>query len=59
MYNFKAIPSASPKLLNFNQHYPSKKVIFLVNPYKIEVMITYFKEMLELPNSGEMTTFTI
>ena len=28
--NFKAIPSASPKLLNFNQDHPSKKVVFLV-----------------------------
>ena len=28
--NFKAIPRASPKLLNLNQDHPSKKVAFLV-----------------------------
>ena len=28
--NFKFIPSASRKLLNLKQHYPSEKVIFLV-----------------------------
>ena len=28
--NFKSVPSASPKLLNLNQDYPSKKAIFLV-----------------------------
>ena len=28
--NFKFVPSASPKLLNLNQDYPSKKVTFLV-----------------------------
>ena len=28
--NFKFAPSASPKLLNFNQDHPSKKVVFLV-----------------------------
>ena len=28
--NFKAIPSASPKLLNLNKDHPSKKVFFLV-----------------------------
>ena len=28
--NFKSVPSASPKLLNVNKDYPSKKAIFLV-----------------------------
>ena len=28
--NFKAIPSANPKLLNLNQDQPSKNVVFLV-----------------------------
>ena len=28
--NFKFVPSANRKLLNFNQDHPSKKVIFLV-----------------------------
>ena len=28
--NFKALPSASPKLLNLNQDNPSKKVLFRV-----------------------------
>ena len=27
--NFKFVPSASPKLFNLNQDYPSKKAIFL------------------------------
>ena len=30
VWNFKAIPAASPKLLNLNQDRPSKKVFFLV-----------------------------
>ena len=30
LYNFKVIPSASPKLLNFNQDHFSKKMDFLV-----------------------------
>ena len=48
--NFKFVPSASPKLLNLNQDHPSKKQFFRSNPYKIEVMVTSFIEMLELPN---------
>ena len=28
--NFKFVPSASPKLLNLNQDYPSKEAVFLV-----------------------------
>ena len=31
VWNFKTIPSVIPKLLNLNQDYPSKKVVFLVN----------------------------
>ena len=53
------MPSASPKLLNLNQDYPSKKCFFWSNLYKIEVMITSFIEMLELPNFGHMTKPTI
>ena len=30
VYNFKVIPSTSPKLLNLNQDHSSKKVVFLV-----------------------------
>ena len=56
--NFKAIPNASPKLLNLSQDYPSKKWFFWSYPYKIEVMITYLIELLELPNFGHVTTST-
>ena len=50
--NVRAIPSASPKLLNLNQDHSSK---FWSNPYIIEVMITSLTEMLELPNCSHMT----
>ena len=56
--SFKAIPSASPKLLNFNQDHPSKKVVFLVKTLT-EVEITSLIEVLELPNFGRVTTSTI
>ena len=36
-----------------------KKLFFWSNSYKIEAMITYHIEMLELPNFGRMTTSTI
>ena len=49
--NFKAISSASPKLLNLNQDHPSKKCFFWSNRYIIE--------MLQLLNLGHMTTSTI
>ena len=57
--NFKFVPSASPKLLNLNQDHPSKKAIFWSNLYKIEIMITFLIEMLQLSNFGHMTTSTI
>ena len=38
---------------------PLKKICFLVKSCKIEVMITSLTEMLELPNFGHRTTFTI
>ena len=38
---------------------PQKKQFFLSNPYKIEVMITFLIEMLQLPNFGHMTTSMI
>ena len=53
------MPSASHKLLKFNQDTPQKKWFFWSNPYKIEVMITSFIEVLELPNFGHMTTSAI
>ena len=56
---FKFVPSASPKLLNLNQDHPSKKRFFWSNPYKIEVMITFLIEMLQLPDFGHMTTSII
>ena len=59
--NFKFVPSASFKLLNLNQDHPSpqKKRFFLSNRYKIEVMITFLIEMLQLPNFGHMNTSII
>ena len=59
MQNYKFVPSVSPKLLNLNQDHPSKKWFFWSNPYKIEVMITFLIEMLQLPNFGQMTTSII
>ena len=44
------------QLLNLNQSHPSKKLFFWSNPYKTEVMITSFIEMLAIPNFGHMTT---
>ena len=38
---------------------PKKSVFFWSNPYKIEVMITSFVEVLQLPNFGHMTISTI
>ena len=55
----KLRPSASPKLLNLNQDYRSKKSFFWSNSYKIEVMITSQIEMIELQNFGHMTECTI
>ena len=57
--NIKFVPSASPKLLNLNQDHPSKKRFSWSNPYKIEVMITFPIEMLQLPNFGHMTASII
>ena len=53
------VPSGSPKLLNLNQDHPSKKWFFWSNPYKIEAMITFLLEMLQLPDFGHMTASTI
>ena len=57
--NFKAIPSASPKLLNLNQGHPLKNWFFWSNPYTIEVMMSSLIEILELPNFGHMIKSTI
>ena len=57
--NFKFVPSASPKLSNLNHDRSSKKRFFWSNFYKIEVVITFFTEMLQLPNFGHMTTSVI
>ena len=54
VWNFKFLPSASPKLLHLNKDHP-----LWSNPYKIEVMITSLIEMLELPNFSHMTTFKL
>ena len=37
----------------------SSKSFYWSNPYKIEVMIISFIEMLQLPNFGHMTTYTV
>ena len=34
-------------------------MVFWSKPHKIEIMITYLKDMLESPNFGHMTTSTI
>ena len=57
--NLKIVSSAHPKLLNLNQDHSSKKRFFCSNPYKIEVMITFLIEMVQLPNFGHMTTSII
>ena len=57
--NFWAIPSASSTLFNLNQEYPLKNSIFRSNPNKIGVVITYLREMLDLPNFGHVTATTI
>ena len=54
--NFKVIPSASPNLLNLTN--PQKSDFVGIWPFKIEIMITSLKEMLELPDLGHMTTST-
>ena len=57
--NFKAIPNASPKLLNLNQKHISKNLFFWSNHYKIEVMITSLIEIIDLPNFGQITFSTV
>ena len=57
LLNFKPIPSISPKLMNSNHDYPSKKIFFWSVPQKTEVLRILPIEMLELPNFGHMTTF--
>ena len=59
LQNFKTISNSSPKLLNLNEKHPSKKWFFWSYPYKIEVVITSFLEMQELPNFSHMTTSAI
>ena len=54
--NFKAIPSASPKLSDLNQDHSSQKYFFRSNPYKIEVMMSSLTEILEVVNFGHMPT---
>ena len=55
----KFLSSASPKFLNLNQDYTSKKRFFCSNLYEIEVMTTSLLEMPELPYFGHMTISTI
>ena len=64
MQNFKVIPSASLKLLNLGQKYPSKKgfsgqilIKSLSSFYK--VIMIYLIEMLQLPNFGPMIRYTM
>ena len=53
LYNFKAMPSASLKLLSLNSDHPLQKS----NPlHKMEVTRTSLVEMLERPNFGHMNT---
>ena len=59
MLNFKFVPSARPKLLNLNQDHPSKKQFFWSSPDKIQVMITFLIEMLQLPNFSHMISSII
>ena len=56
---FKARPSASPKLLNLKQDHFSKKCFLWSNTYRIEFMVISVIKMLDLPNFGHMTTYTI
>ena len=56
--NYKAKPSASPKLLNLNQDNSFKKEFLWQSPYKIKVMVTLIK-VLQLPNFGHITTSTL
>ena len=48
-----------PSYWTWTKATPQKKWFFWSNSYKIEVMITSLTEMLELPNFGHMTTFTL
>ena len=57
--NFKFVPSASPNYWTWTKTTAQKKRFFWSNPHKIEVMITFLIEMLELPNFGHMTTCII
>ena len=50
VWNVKAIPSASQKILNLNQEHPPKKWFLWPDRYEIEIMMTSLIEMLELPN---------
>ena len=67
VWNVKAIPSASIIELKFDSQIielktktaPQKNWFFKSNSVKIEVMITSFIKMLELPNFGYMTSSTI
>ena len=58
--NFKAIPSASLKLLNLYQDHLSKNVAFLVKSLQnLGCDDTYLIEIIELPNFGRRATSTI
>ena len=41
------------------QEHPSKQLVFLVYPYKIEAQLTFLIELLKLPNLAQVTTSTI
>ena len=48
-----------PNYWSWNRSTPQKNRFFWSNPYKIKVMITSLIVMLELPNFGHMTSFTV
>ena len=48
-----------PNYWTWTKTTPQKEQCFWPNPYKIEVVITFVMEMLQLPNFGHMNTSTI
>ena len=57
--NFEGYTLFQSKIIECELRAPLKKWFFWSNPYKIEVMITSFIEMLELPDVGHITTSTM
>ena len=59
VWNFKGIPSAVPNYWTWTKTTLQKKRFLWSNSYKIQVIITFLIETLELPNFSHMTTSTI